>query len=642
LASRGKHAQLDQMYVADFETCDTDELFKVDVKTGEEIYNQKVWLAGFKNLETMKSTYFYDLDSFMSAILSRGSNKNTEYAFHNIKFDGSYVIPYLLNNSYTLSFTQPQAGEFAVLVDDRNAWYSITIQVNSRRRVTLWDSAKLFPTALEYLHDIYATPTKKIHEDDEFYTRKRPEGYVPDEREMMYFENDLQVPAETINAHIGYYGLQFKKTQAGQAFYDFEQSFKAWKWRFPHLSIEEHEVIKPAYWGGIAHAVKKHAGDDKYNIGVDDINSSYPGQIAHQKLPYGKCLFEAGEGQHPDMSKFWVAEAIVKFTLKPDCLPCIPLKAISEGDLVEEREPDLDKWVEDSKGLCKMTFCSIDYVTIHESYDFTVVRWKWSMHWAQKIQKEMQAFVNKNNDEKVMYSKLVKTVKISDPKYAEYLTRRNRAKTTNNAFYGKFGEEIIKLGKSPYLAEDGGVYWKTDREDETKEGKRKFLPVAMAITAWGRRQLVIMANVLGEYLLYVDTDSVHYLKDGGEQKIEQAVKDGILVRDPEILGAWKHEGDFVRGRYLRAKCYMEEKHELNKETGEMEVHMEATVAGLPADKHSGMFSKKRSCLNWDNFHIGYTVPVEQANKLRTVPTKTGNKLLPTGFQIKKKESLFAV
>jgi hypothetical protein len=238
----------------------------------------------------------------------------------------------------------------------------------------------------------------------------------------------------------------------------------------------------------------------------------------------------------------------------------------------------------------------------------------------------------------VEYSKLAKNEK--DPVLkAEYSTKRNRAKIDNNAFYGKFGEEIIKLGKTPYW-EDGEVIWRTDREDETKEGKRKFLPVAIAITAWGRQQLVKMWNIMGEHALYVDTDSLHYLMSG-HYKIEEAQASGIMEVHDEKLGAWKHEGTFQRGRYLRAKCYMEGDLVENEETGEKEWHIEATVAGLPADKHSGQFSKKRSCLNWNNFHIGHVVSPEESNKLRTVRTSTGNKLLPTGFEIKEKASAFA-
>ena len=635
MAKRGKHAQLDHMFVADFETGDTDETYRLDVDTGKPIKYQKVWLAGFKNLETMESTYFYDLDSFMEAILSRGDNKHTEYAFHNIKFDGSYVIPWLLTHNYKSTNEKPSPGEFSVLVSDRNQWYSITIQVTKRRKVLLWDSNKLFPAPLEYVPDIYSTPTKKVREDADFYTKHRPEGYIPDERDITYFENDLQVPAEALNAHIDLYSLLFKKTQASQAFYNFEQVFPAWKFRFPPLTNDQDAAVRPAYWGGISHVPKHVASNDYYDIGVDDINSSYPFQAATKKLPYGNCIAEYGEGKHPDMSKFWVAEALVEFTLKENALPCIQARALSEGRDID----DADKWLEKSPGIVKMTFCSIDYQTMQESYDLKLWGWCWSMHWAWKVQREIAKFVHKNNDIKVKYSKLAKLEKAKGKdcdheKLAYYNTMRNRSKIDNNAFYGKFGEEIIKEGKTPYLEKDeegkDNVVWKVDREDEANERSRKFLPVAIAITAWGRQQLVQMWNILGEHALYCDTDSLHYLMSGHE-KIDKATADGIFEVDNEKLGAWKLEGRMSRGRYLRSKCYMEE-----NEKGEIE----ATVAGLPADKHSGQFSKKRSCLNWDNFFIGHVVPLEQSNKLRTVPTPTGNKLMPVAFTIKEKETLF--
>jgi hypothetical protein len=619
------------MYVADFETCDGEKEYKLDVKTGNMIYEQKVWLAGFKNLATMESTYFYNIEDFMSAILARGDNSNTEYAFHNIKFDGSYIIPWLLHNGYQSTTTKPQPQEFSVLVDDRNAWYSITIQVTKRRKVTLWDSAKLFPCALEYLHEVYSTPTHKIHEDDDFYNAVRPDGYTPNEREMMYFENDLQVPAETLNKHIEVCGLRFKKTQAGQAFANFEKVFPAWKMRFPALTVEQDDAIRKAYWGGISYVPKKYGGEDFYNIGVFDINSSYPDKAANFKLPYGQCLREFGENSHPDMSKFWVAEALVEFTLKENCLPCIPFKSILEGQPVEEIDPDHDKWMEDSQGIVRMVFSCIDFGTIQESYTFKVHRWLWSMHWAWKVHKEVAKFVNMNNETKIKYSKLAKTVSISDPRYAEWMTKRNRAKIDNNSFYGKFGEEIIKKGKTPYL-EDGQIIWRLDREDETSEGKRKFLPVAIAITAWGRRQLTLGWNTLREHALYCDTDSLHYLKEG-QSKLDAATAAGEFEIDNERLGAWKLEGNMKRGRYLRAKAYMEQ---TDKDK------IEVTLAGLPADKHSGQFSKKRSCLNWDNFKIGTIIPADKTNKLRTVPTPSGNKLLPTSFQIKEKESLLGL
>lgn len=614
MASRGKTVQLHHMFVADLETCDTRK-----PEHEKDFPEQKVWLAGLQNIETGERKKFNNLDDFMAQIMSRGDNQNTEIAFHNLKFDGSYLVPWLLMNDFQPTHNKPQPGQFSVLIDERNNWYSIRLQVTKKRRVTIWDSAKLFPMPLEYLPGLYGTPTQKIIEDGDFYTDIRPDGHIATDRENMYFDNDLQVLAEAITAHVAICGIQFKKTQASQAFWEFEQSFKAWKFRFPALSIEVDAYARAAYWGGIAHVNELHRCNDLEDIGVFDINSSYPDKAANKKLPYGSVLFEAGEGHHPDMSKFWIAEALVEFKLKPGMLPCIPTKAVLEG-----RPLTIDKWLDASDGIVRMSFCAIDYLTMMESYDLKVWRWMSSVHWAWKVQKEVQRFVLKNNEAKVSNKKLAAD-ELNQVKKQEYLNLSNRAKTNNNAFYGKYGEEIIKYGKTAYL-QDGDIIYTMDREDEQSESKRKFLPLAIAITAWGRRQLVQMANILGDDFIYCDTDSIHYRMQG-HYKIEQAIKDGIFEVDSTKLGAWKFEGHFKFGRYLRAKCYMEETDE-----GVLEI----TLAGLPADKHSGLFSKKRSALNKDNFHIGYTIPVEQANKLRSVRTNTGIKLVPVGFQIQEK------
>lgn len=609
MASRGKHVQLDHMYTADFETCDT-----WPQEHGDSYPDQRVWLAGWRNLETGQVQMYNSLDGFMLSILGRGDNQNTEYAFHNLKFDGSYIVPWLLRNGYTVTQEKPQEREFSVLIDNNNNWYTIQIQATKRRRVLLWDSLKLFPSPLEYLPELYGTPTQKLHEDQDFYTMIRPEGHQATAEEESYLYNDLTVLAETLNAHIKLYGLLFKKTQAGQSFWNFEQAFPAWKFRFPPLDIEVDTLIRKSYWGGISYAAEQHAGKDQYGIHVYDINSSYPYQLAHKKMPYGPVQY-TWKGQHPDMSKFWVAEAWVRFTLKPGKVPCIMKKGI-----IENKPITLDSWLKSSDGVVRMVFCSIDYLTIFQSYDFEVIQWGMSWHWAQKIQKEVQAFILKNNEDKVKYKNLAKCE--TDPFLkAEYMAHSQRAKINNNSFYGKFGEEVIKKGKTPHMVDDDVVYL-IDREDIATERRRKFLPLAIATTAWGRNQLVTMANELGEDFLYCDTDSIH-LRMTGAGKIEEAVKAGKFVVDPVALGGWKFEGQFDRGRYLRAKAYYEEVY------GQVP---EVTLAGLPADPHTGPRSKVRSCCTWENFHIGQRIPGGNG-RLRTVRTRTGSKLVPVDFNI---------
>ncbi len=612
---RGNCADLTQMYVADLETCDSDDIYRV---TDEGIiYNQRVWLAGLQNIGSGEIEVYTNLDDFMKGALKKRDNLNREIGIHNLKFDGSFIVPWLLKNGYRVTQERPGPKEFSVLIDDRNNWYTIRVQVNTRRRVEFWDTLKLFPTALEYLHLTYSTPTEKIKEDENFYNEARVLDHKPTKRELEYMYNDLQVLTETIREHVKYNGLRFRKTQASQSFYNFSQHFKAWKWRFPALDTKTDSAIRPGYWGGISHVNEKYKGKDVKDIYVYDINSSYPYQLAFKKLPYGQAIAQKGQGVNPDMSKFWVAEVVCEFTLKENKIPCIPTKAA-----IENRPYVIDKWIEDSDGLVRIVLCNIDYVTIQESYNFKVLSWEWVIEYAWKVQPEIAGFILENNDNKIKYSALAKKEKDKHKK-AEYQARSQRAKIDNNSFYGKFGEDIIKEGKTPYLINDD-VEYLLDRKDIISEGKRKYLPVAIATTAWGRQQLVRMANLVGEHFIYCDTDSIHITKEGKE------LLEKNIVIDPLKLGAWDFENYYNRGRFLRSKCYYEQK---EGETADV------TLAGLPADKGTGPRSKKRSCITWDNFHIGLNI-IGGNGKLRTVKTATGNKLVPTDFKITEKFLIF--
>ena len=617
MSARGNHVQLDHMYSADFETCDD-----LEAPIYGDIYRQKVWLAGIMNIETKEMFYYQDLDYFMEKIFSRGTNQNTEIAFHNLRFDGSFIVPWLLRNGYTVTHDKPLAKEFSVLIDKMNNWYSIRIQVTKRRRVTLWDSTKLFPMKLEQLHEVYGTPTQKIKEDSAFYEYARPRDHVITEEELMYFKNDLLVLAETIEAHTERYGLLFKKTQASQSFNEFEKSFKSWRRRFPPMEELEDMSIRKAYWGGISYVNPKHQGKDLYNIGVYDINSSYPYQQAYQKLPYGTMLKET-KNENPDMSKFWIATVVMEFKLKEGRIPCIPSRAIEEGEIFST-----DKWLSDSEGIVVLKFCCIDYLTIKDSYDFKIIEWINVWHWAWRVHPEITRYIRKNDTEKNKYGKLSKTEK--DPKLKnEYKSRRQRAKINSNSYYGKFGEEIIKEGKTPYLRLNDDVIYVQDHEEIQKMGKRKFLPVAIATTAWGRNHLLSLANLLEDDFIYCDTDSVHYLKESGDSIIKGAEMAGIIDIDPLKLGAWDYEGTYWRGRFLRSKCYYEEKKDSK--------FPEVTLAGLPADDVHNR--KKRTCCTWDNFHIGLIIPGGNG-KLASIRTPTGNKLVPVDFEILPEDSLF--
>ena len=103
MASRGKTVQKSHMYVADFETCDTRPALHA-----KDYPLQKVWLAGMQNIESKEKTRFNSLDGFMAAALARRDNQNIEIAMHNLKFDGSFIVPWLLGNGYHPSHNKPK------------------------------------------------------------------------------------------------------------------------------------------------------------------------------------------------------------------------------------------------------------------------------------------------------------------------------------------------------------------------------------------------------------------------------------------------------------------------------------------------------------------------------------------------------
>lgn len=95
-------------------------------------------------------------------------------------------------------------------------------------------------------------------------------------------------------------------------------------------------------------------------------------------------------------------------------------------------------------------------------------------------------------------------------------------------------------------------------EKEQKDGI--YLPIGAFITAYAREKTIRTSQAIKDYSIekygkdlyyYSDTDSIHTGLD-----IEELKK--FCDIDPVRLGAWKHEGDFTKARFVRQKCYLEE------------------------------------------------------------------------------------
>lgn len=151
-----------------------------------------------------------------------------------------------------------------------------------------------------------------------------------------------------------------------------------------------------------------------------------------------------------------------------------------------------------------------------------------------------------------------------------------------------------------------------------------YVPIASFITSYARRKTITTSQAIRDYTInkygkdyyiYSDTDSIHMLDMNPEEL------SSFVEVDDYILGAWKVESRFTKGKYLRQKCYIEEF------DGELNV----TIAGLPKVlklPEGDVPSSK--VVNFDNFEIGFTTN----GKLNYKKVNGGVILVDTEFSIK--------
>lgn len=212
--------------VSDFETCFTDEN-----KT-----NVRVWAWGFLNYITGEYEDGNNINGFLNRILN--DKLVYDIGFHNLKFDGSFIIPQLFKREYkyipNAEFMKKWTdGDdlskcFTHNITIMGQWFSLTIvkdkNVNKSTPafIHIWDTFKLFPKKLAEIGIQYNTGAQKIKEDSAFYEAIRPEGHILTAREREYLKHDCLVIAEALRAQLEKYGTIYR-TQASKAFHFFKE-----------------------------------------------------------------------------------------------------------------------------------------------------------------------------------------------------------------------------------------------------------------------------------------------------------------------------------------------------------------------------------------------------------------------------------
>ena len=480
---------------------------------------------------------------------------NCQMYFHNLAFDGAFIMDWLEHNGWTWIEDRKEAknNTYTTIISDSNQVYMLTLYFEAGVKVVIYDSLKIIPLSVAQMAKAYGLDEGKGTLD---YTAYREVGHELTNEEKEYIRLDVQIVAKVIKTFLE--GKLTKMTAGSNALYDYKQmlgGYKKFRRIYSIIDKDVDDFIRRAYRGGFTYCKPDLAGVELGEGIVLDVNSLYPSVMAAtdgQLLPIGDPVWFDGEYKYDKYFPLWVAVVNCRFKIKPNHIPCIQLKGNFRYGQTE--------YIEDSKGEVTFMISSVDWELITQQYDVKDVHWHGGfMFQANDVQ--FKKYVDKWTDVKIQAT-------LDGNK-----GKRQIAKLMLNSLYGKFATRLEVKSRRPILINDVLRY--VDLPPVERESV--YLPVGVFITAYARYKTITSAQKVYDRFVYADTDSLHLL---GTEIPE------CLEIDDVKLGAWKHESTFQRAKFLRAKTYMEEC------DGELTIH----VAGMPAKLHSQV--------TFDNFNFG--------------------------------------
>lgn len=579
------------VFVADFETTTKKDDCRVWAWAAVDLDN-------FDNIIT--GTNISEFMGFCS------TKENHRILFHNLKFDGQFIINWLLDAGYrhTVDPADRKTGTFQTLINSDGLFYQIEIiwykKGKNINKVTFWDSYKLIPLSVEKIADAFRLPMKKLSIDYSAHDDLPPDTpLTPAERE--YLLHDILIVAAGVKQ---FYSLGYNRMTIGScAFNDYKKSLKrrTFERLFPVLDKDCFRDLKQAFRGGWCYLDPELAGKELGAGIVLDCNSIYPDRMKNCLLPWGRPVFFKGQYK-PDPSYPLYTQAIrCGFDLKPGKLPTVQLKFAYNYHAAE--------YMTTSDGEETILILNnIDLQLFFENYN--VYNVEYLSGWKYRGDHGLfDVYVGKWTNIKITAKK--------DENWGVYLL----AKLFLNALFGKFGTNQKHRSKAPVFDPETGSVKYTTLDQEYSDGV--YLPIASFVTSYAREKTIRAAQkIVDDYnagrsnirFIYADTDSLHCLSP------DHTIPAGLDI-DPYRLGAWKWEGKFTKAKFIRQKCYME--------------HFTAAVedpAPIYADKITiaGLPEECKSQVNFNNFKVGATY----TGKLKPVAAPGGVVLEDVNFTIK--------
>lgn len=521
-----------------------------------------VWLWGIMSINNTKNFYHgLSVSSFLGQCMKL---KNPIVYMHNLKFDGHFILYYLLKHGYTWRQTREECRgrDFLALIGGGGDFYCIEIyfkRENKKKpcKCMLWNSLNLIPLPLREMPKTFDLP--HIYKESIDYDRHNTPCDVTEE-EVHYIYIDCKILALSINKMLEL-GLD-RMTIGGCALNDFKKFIGRARFNdlFPQLTIEEDSKIRTAYKGGFMFMNPIYIDQSIPGGIVLDRNGLYSYILGCAPLPYDYPVEFEGKYVYNDEYPLFIQFLKCQFELKPGKLPTVQARfseVFDRNEFLESSE------IDGVFQMVQLSLTSLDLELFFEHYNVYNIEYNGGI-----------MFKASNNIFKKWVTKW-QTLK-------EKAGRENNpglryiAKRIPNSVYGKFGTNPICHNLKPEIDEEKDKvilsrieYDMTDENGdfvinpETGEVQTAdfhliesvYIPIAVFVTAWGRYETIKRAQQCHEEngevsrFIYSDTDSIHLAGFKPPAGFEL---------DQEKTGAWKLESAFSRGKYLGGKKYFHE------------------------------------------------------------------------------------
>ena len=231
----------------------------------EEVENVKKFTGDFETVTWLENeTYVWAwavceigneenivIDNNINSFIEFCKNENNPVIyFHNLKFDGEFIIYWALTHGFKCVEKKEEIEDntFTTLISDMGQFYQITLYFkkgNKRvKKVTFIDSLKIIPFSVEQIAKSFNLPISKLEID---YNEVREKGHILTKQEIDYIKNDVTIVAKALK--VLFDEKLDKMTEGANALADFKSTISKSKFThyFPNLDFEVDKDLRKAY-----------------------------------------------------------------------------------------------------------------------------------------------------------------------------------------------------------------------------------------------------------------------------------------------------------------------------------------------------------------------------------------------------------